>query len=102
MRLHSSVGSVGRIGGRVMRKGLGYSDWRFTRLPCYHFGTRSWARNLGRVYRPRARRGWKGWDMLTGAAPVMKLGPQGACCALGFWHALVLMLVASETVARFR
>ena len=102
MWLHSGPGSAGRIGGDVMLKGLGYSDWRYTLLPCYHFRMRSWAGNLGRVYRSQARRGWKGWDMLTGAAPVMKAAPQGACCALGFWHALVLMLVASETVARFR
>ena len=51
---------------------------------------------------PENSLGWEKWDMLTGAAPVMKVAPQGALCALGFWHALVLMLVASETVARFR
>jgi hypothetical protein len=66
-----------------MRKGLGYSDWRFTLLPCYHFEARSWAGNIGRVYRPQPRRGWKGWDMLTGTAPVMKAAPQGAARVLG-------------------
>lgn len=61
MRLHSSAGSVGRIGGRVMLKGLG-------------------------CLLPETTPGWEGLDMLTGSAPVMKAALPGACDGLGFGH----------------
>jgi hypothetical protein len=33
---------------------------------------------------PENSLGWEKWDMLTGAAPVMKAAPQGALCVMGF------------------
>jgi hypothetical protein len=38
---------------------------------------------------PENSAGWEKWDMLTGAAPVMKAAPQGAARALGLGRVAV-------------
>ena len=40
---------------------------------------------------PENSAGWEKWDMLTGAAPVLKAAPQGACRALGSGREVVAL-----------